>query len=200
SREADVTGLIALRERLGPGFEAGSGIHLTYTDLLVEIVARLLTEHPQLNATLDGEEILLSEEVHMGVAVALEDGLIVPVIRRASCRPRRETAQRRPELPKKAQNGPLSRDGVEGETFTTPNPGAFGAAPFPPIVTPPQCAILGTGRIVDKPVVVDGEVQVRPTMWLSITFDHRLVDGAPAARFLQALAVRLAGQGRLWGC
>ena len=192
SREADVTGLIALRERLGPGFEAGSGIHLTYTDLLVEIVARLLTEHPQLNATLDGEEILLSEEVHMGVAVALEDGLIVPVIRMAHCRPLREIAQDRAELATKAQNGTLSLDEVEGGTFTISNLGAFGADSFTPIVNPPQCAILGTGRIVDKPVVVDGEVQVRPTMWLSITFDHRLVDGAPAARFLQALADRLA--------
>src|SRR5262249_32712109 len=200
SREADVTGLIALRERLAPGFEAGSGIHLTFTDLLVEIVARLLTEHPQLNATLDGEAIVLSEAVHMGVAVAFEDGLIVPVIRMAHCRPLREIARDRAELATRAQNGTLSLDEVEGGTFTISNLGAFGADSFTPIVNPPQCAILGTGRIIDKPVVVDGEVQVRPTMWLSITFDHRLVDGAPAARFLQALADRLAGQGRLWGC
>lgn len=192
SREADVTGLIALRERLGPGFEAASGIHLTYTDLLVEIVARLLTEHPQLNATLQGEQILLPEEVHMGVAVALEDGLIVPVIRMAHCRPLREIAHDRAELATKAQNGTLSLDEVEGGTFTISNLGAFGADSFTPIVNPPQCAILGVGRIVDKPIVVDGEVQVRPTMWLSVTFDHRLVDGAPAARFLQALADRLA--------
>ena len=192
SREADVTGLLALRERLGPGFEAASGIHLTYTDLLVEIVARLLTEHPQLNATLEGEQIVLSEEVHMGVAVALEDGLIVPVIRMAHSRPLREIAHDRAELATKAQNGTLSLDEVEGGTFTISNLGAFGADSFTPIVNPPQCAILGVGRIVDKPIVVDGEVRVRPTMWLSITFDHRLVDGAPAARFLQALADRLA--------
>jgi pyruvate dehydrogenase E2 component (dihydrolipoyllysine-residue acetyltransferase) len=192
SRESDVTGLIALRERLAPGFDAASGIHLTYTDLLIEIVARLLTEHPQLNATLEGDSIVVSEAVHMGVAVALEDGLIVPVIRKAHCRPLGEIARDRAELAAKAQDGTLTLDEIEGGTFTISNLGAFGADSFTPIVNPPQCAILGVGRIVDKPLVVDGEVQVRPTMWLSLTFDHRLVDGAPAARFLQALADRLA--------
>jgi len=192
SREADVTGLIALRERLAPGFEAASGIHLTYTDLLVEIVARLLTEHPQLNATLVGDAIVISDAVHVGVAVALEDGLIVPVIRDAHCRPLREIAGDRAQLATKAQDGTLSLDEVEGGTFTISNLGAFGADSFTPIVNPPQCAILGVGRIVDKPLVVDGEMQVRATMWLSLTFDHRLADGAPAARFLQALADRLA--------
>ena len=192
SREADVTGLIRLRERLAPGFEAAGGIHLTYTDLLIDIVARLLTEHPQLNAALEGDAIVVSEAVHMGVAVALEDGLIVPVIREAHCRPLGEIARDRAELATKAQDGTLGLDEVEGGTFTISNLGAFGADSFTPIVNPPQCAILGVGRIVDKPLVVDGEVQVRPTMWLSLTFDHRLVDGAPAARFLQALADRLA--------
>ena len=192
SREADVSGLVALRDRLAPGFEAASGIHLTYTDLLVEAVSRLLTEHPLLNATLDGDTIVVSEAVHMGVAVALEDGLIVPVIRNTHCRPLREIAADRAELAAKAQAGTLTLDEVEGGTFTISNLGAFGADSFTPIVNPPQCAILGVGRIVEKPLVVDGEVQVRPVMWLSLTFDHRLVDGAPAARFLQALSDRLA--------
>lgn len=192
SREADVSGLVALRESLAPGFEAASGIHLTYTDLLVEAVARLLTEHPLLNATLDGDTIVVSEAVHMGVAIALEDGLIVPVIRNSHCRPLREIATDRVELAARAQAGTLTLDEVEGGTFTISNLGAFGADSFTPIVNPPQCAILGVGRIVEKPLVVDGEVQVRPVMWLSLTFDHRLVDGAPAARFLQALSDRLA--------
>jgi pyruvate dehydrogenase E2 component (dihydrolipoamide acetyltransferase) len=192
SREADVSGLVGLRERLAPGFEAASGIHLTYTDLFVEIVARLLTEHPLLNATLDGDTIVAWEAVHMGVAVALEDGLIVPVIRNSHCRPLREIAADRVELTGKAQAGALNLEEVEGGTFTISNLGSFGADSFTPIVNPPQCAILGIGRIVDKPVVVDGTVQVRPSMWLSLTFDHRLVDGAPAARFLQALTDSLA--------
>jgi len=192
SREADVSGLVGVRERLAPGFEAASGIHLTYTDLLVEIAARLLIEHPLLNATLDGNTIVAWEAVHMGVAVALEDGLIVPVIRNSHCRPLREIAADRVELTSKAQAGTLNLDEVEGGTFTISNLGSFGADSFTPIVNPPQCAILGIGRIVDKPVVVDGTVQVRPSMWLSLTFDHRLVDGAPAARFLQALSDSLA--------
>ena len=192
SREADVSGLVAQRERLAPGFEAATGIHLTYTDLLVEIVARLLTEHPLLNATLDGDTIVASEAVHMGVAVALEEGLIVPVIRNSHCRPLREIAADRVDLATKAQAGTLNLDEVEGGTFTISNLGAFGADSFTPIVNPPQCAILGVGRIVDRPMVLDGAVLVRPSMWLSLTFDHRLVDGAPAARFLQALSDSLA--------
>jgi len=192
SREADVSGLVARRERLAPGFEAATGIHLTYTDLMVEIVARLLTEHPLLNATLDGETIVASEAVHMGVAVALDDGLIVPVIRNSHCRPLQEIAADRVDLASKAQAGTLNLDEVEGGTFTISNLGTFGADSFTPIVNPPQCAILGVGRIVERPMVVDGAVDVRPSMWLSLTFDHRLVDGAPAARFLQALSDSLA--------
>jgi pyruvate dehydrogenase E2 component (dihydrolipoamide acetyltransferase) len=131
----------------------------------------------------------------MGVAVALEDGLIVPVIRDAASRPLAEIAQDRAELAAKAQAGTLSLDEVEGGTFTISNLGSFGADAFTPIVNPPQCAILGVGRIVDKPVAVAGRVEVRPMGWLSLTFDHRIVDGAPAARFLQELGDRLGASG-----
>lgn len=191
SREAEVAGLVARRTQLAPGFEAASGLRLTYTDLLVETVARLLPEHPLLNSTLEGDSIVISDAVHMGVAVALEDGLIVPVIRDAHTCSLGDIARARTELAARAQAGALGMDEIEGGTFTISNLGAFGADSFTPIVNPPQCAILGVGRIVEKPVAADGEVRVRPTMWLSLTFDHRLVDGAPAARFLQALADRL---------
>jgi pyruvate dehydrogenase E2 component (dihydrolipoamide acetyltransferase) len=193
SREAEVPGLVARRGQLAPGFEAATGLRLSYTDLLVETVARLLLEHRMLNSTLEDECIRVADAVHMGVAVALEDGLIVPVIREAHTKSLVEIARDRTELAAKAQAGGLGLDEIEGGTFTISNLGAFGADSFTPIVNPPQCAILGVGRIVEKPVVVAGEVLVQPTMWLSLTFDHRLVDGAPAARFLQALSARLAG-------
>ena len=193
AREVDAGGLVARREALAAGFEAATGIRLTYTDLLVKDTAELLADHPLLNATLTEQGIVCPPAVHMGVAVALDDGLIVPVIRDAGGRSLAELARDRVDLAARAQAGTLTMDEVEGGTFTISNLGSFGADAFTPIVNPPQCAILGVGRIVDKPVAVDGLVQVRPTMWLSLTFDHRIVDGAPAARFLQQLGDRLAG-------
>jgi pyruvate dehydrogenase E2 component (dihydrolipoamide acetyltransferase) len=192
SREVDAGGLVARRSALAAGFEAATGIRLTFTDLLVQAVAQLLGGHPLLNATLTGQGIVQHPVVHMGVAVALDDGLIVPVIRDADSRPLAELARDRADLAAKAQAGTLSLDEVEGGTFTISNLGSFGADAFTPIVNPPQCAILGVGRIVDKPAAVDGRVEVRPMLWLSLTFDHRIVDGAPAARFLQQLGDRLA--------
>jgi pyruvate dehydrogenase E2 component (dihydrolipoamide acetyltransferase) len=195
AREVDAGGLVARRAALAAGFEAATGVRLTYTDLLVEVVARLLHDHPLLNATLTDQGIVCPDAVHMGVAVALEDGLIVPVIRDAASRSLAEIAQDRADLAAKAQAGTLSLDEVEGGTFTISNLGSFGADAFTPIVNPPQCAILGVGRIVDKPVAVAGRVEVRPMGWLSLTFDHRIVDGAPAARFLQELGDRLGTSG-----
>jgi pyruvate dehydrogenase E2 component (dihydrolipoamide acetyltransferase) len=195
AREVDAGDLVARRVALAAGFEAATGIRLTYTDLLVQAVAELLADHPLLNASLTEQGIVSAPAVHMGVAVALEDGLIVPVIRDAGSRPLAELARDRVDLAAKAQAGTLSMDEVEGGTFTISNLGSFGADAFTPIVNPPQCAILGVGRIVDKPVAVDGQVEVRPTMWLSLTFDHRIVDGAPAARFLQQLGDRLGTTG-----
>jgi pyruvate dehydrogenase E2 component (dihydrolipoamide acetyltransferase) len=192
SREAEVATLVNRREQLVLGFEVATDIRLTYTDLLIKEVATLLADHPRLNAYLDDETIVMPEAVHMGFAVALDDGLIVPVVREAHSKSLLEIARERTELAARAAAGTLALEEIEGGTFTISNLGAFGADSFTPIVNPPQCAILGVGRIVEKPVVVQGEVHVRPTMWLSLTFDHRLVDGAPAARFLQALADRLA--------
>jgi pyruvate dehydrogenase E2 component (dihydrolipoamide acetyltransferase) len=195
AREVEAGGLVARRAALAAGFEAATGIRLTYTDLLVQLVAELLADHPLLNATLTEQGIVLPPAVHMGVAVALEDGLIVPVIRDAGTRSLAELARDRVDLAAKAQAGTLAMDEVEGGTFTISNLGSFGADAFTPIVNPPQCAILGVGRIVDKPVAVAGAVEVRPSMWLSLTFDHQIVDGAPAARFLQQLGDRLASPG-----
>jgi pyruvate dehydrogenase E2 component (dihydrolipoamide acetyltransferase) len=195
AREVEAGGLVARRAALAAGFEAATGVRLSYTDLLVETVARLLGDHPLLNATLTEQGIVCPPAVHMGVAVALDDGLIVPVIRDADRRPLAEIARDRADLAAKAQAGTLTLDELEGGTFTISNLGSFGADAFTPIVNPPQCAILGVGRIVDKPVAVAGQVEIRPMLWLSLTFDHRIVDGAPAARFLQQLGDRLGAAG-----
>jgi pyruvate dehydrogenase E2 component (dihydrolipoamide acetyltransferase) len=193
SRETEVRGLVRRRSELAAGFEAGAGVRLTYTDLLVSAVASLLPDHPLLNATLTDRGIELLSTVNIGIAVALDEGLIVPVIRDAGTKSVGEIARERADLAARAQAGTLGIDDVEGGTFTVTNLGSFGADSFTPIINPPQCAILGVGRIVDKPVVTSkGRVRTRPTMWLSLTFDHRVVDGAPAAQFLAALGERLA--------
>ena len=191
SRQAEVLGLVARRNSLQAEIEATSGLHLTYTDLVAHEVAALLLDHPLLNCALENDQIVLSNHVHLGIAVALDEGLIVPVVRDAHAKSLEDITRDRTELAARAKSGTLSLDEIEGGTFTISNLGSFGADAFTPIVNPPQCAILGLGRIVDKPVAVNGHVEVQPSMWLSLTFDHRLVDGAPAARFLHALAERL---------
>lgn len=177
--EADVTELVRLRERLRKRLE------VSYTDLIIKAVAVALREHPQLNATLVGEEIRLLPEIHIGIAVALEDGLIVPVIRDADKKSLEEIARETKHLAEAARAGTITVDEVTGSTFTITNLGMYDIDGFTPIINPPECAILGVGRIVEKPAVYGGEIVKRSMMTLSLTFDHRLVDGAPAAAFLQ---------------
>lgn len=177
--EADVTELVRLRERLRKRFE------VSYTDLIIKTVAVALREHPHLNATLVGEEIRLLSEIHIGMAVALEDGLIVPVIRDADKKSLEEITRETKRLAEAARAGTLTVDEVTGSTFTITNLGMYDIDGFTPIINPPECAILGVGRIVEKPAVYGGEIVKRSMMTLSLTFDHRLVDGAPAAAFLQ---------------
>lgn len=189
--EADVTALVAWREELKRQFD------LTYTDLVVKAVALALREHPRLNARLEGETIRLLPEVHVGVAVALEDGLLVPVVRDADRKSLQEIAQEARRLAERARAGTLTPAEASGSTFTVTNLGMYGVDAFTPIVNPPEAAILGIGRIVERPVRQDGGLAWRQVMTLSLTFDHRLVDGAPAAAFLQAVRARLEDPARL---
>lgn len=180
--EIDVTELVELRERLKKDFD------LTYTDLLVKAVTVALRKHPRLNAVLDGDVIQLLDEIHIGVGVALDEGLIVPVIRNADKLSVQEIGVAMRSLAAKARSNSLEIDEISGGTFTITNLGAYGIDGFTPIINPPEIAILGVGRIVEKVVVHRGEIARRWMMVLSLTFDHRLVDGAPAAAFLQTLA------------
>ncbi len=178
--EADATDLVALRTRLKE-----DGITVSYNDLMVYIVARALQDHPALNATQVGDEIHYLEPIHIAVAVDTERGLLVPVIRDADKKGLAQIAQEFAEKAQAAKEGRSQPDDLVGGTFTITNLGMYEVDGFTPIINPPQCAILGVGRILDKPVVRDGAVVVRKMMVLSLSFDHRLVDGAPAARFLQ---------------
>lgn len=179
--EADVTVAAELRERLSRDF------NFTYTDMLVQAVARALLRHPQMNARLEGAEIVLAGEVNVGMAVALEQGLIVPVIRNAAHLSLRDIAASTRELGEKARAGGLKLEDVSGGTFTITNLGTYGVDAFTPILNLGETGILGVGRIVEKPAVHRGEITRRSMMTLSLTFDHRIIDGAPAAAFLRTV-------------
>ena len=185
--EADVTALVARRERLRAEFP------LTYTDLIIEAVAKALIAHPRLNATAEADAVQQQADIDIGIAVALDEGLIVPLIRKADQKPLRQIAEESQALAEKARAGTLSVDEVSGGTFTVTNLGMYGIDAFTPILHTPQVAILGIGRIVEKPAVHEGTIVPRAMLMLSLTFDHRIVDGAPAAAFLRTLVGHLQG-------
>jgi pyruvate dehydrogenase E2 component (dihydrolipoamide acetyltransferase) len=179
--EADVTELVKQREALT------RPIDISYTDLLIKAAALALRKHPRLNATVTGEEIHLLADINIGVAVALDDGLVVPVVRNADGKPLTAIAHEVAEFVQRARSGKLTMAEITGGTFTVTNLGSFGIDSFTPILNPPEAAILGVGRIVERLSRRDSDLVWRQTMVLSLTVDHRAVDGAPAAAFLQTL-------------
>jgi len=179
--EADVTAATDLRAHLGREAE------FTYTDLMIHAVARALRRHPRLNSTLEDGAIRLRDEINIGMAVALEEGLIVPVIRGADRKTLREIAAETKDLGRRARDAKLRLEDVEGGTFTITNLGTYGVDAFTPIINHGEAAILGLGRILERPAIYRGEIARRSMMTLSLTFDHRIVDGAPAAAFLQTV-------------
>ena len=185
--EVDMTEAVNLRAEIAAEFERKHGTRLTFTDLIVKAAARAIPDHPILNASLQGNEIRIPAEVNVGLAVALDDGLIVPVVRNTDKKALPEISAELRQLAEKARSGKLSSQDISGGTFTITNLGAYGVDSFNPIITPGQSAILGVCRIAEKPVVVDGEVVVRSMMNLCLSFDHRVMDGAPAAQFLQSV-------------
>ena len=185
--EVDATALIELRGMLNDKLQARE-VSITYTDLLVKVVANALREHPRLNATLTDEGIHLLQEINIGVAVALEDGLVVPVIRNADKERLSEISGQVKDFAERARGNQLTPGELQGGTFTITNLGNFGIDAFTPIINPPESAILGIGRILKKPVVHEDEIVVRSMLTLSLTFDHRVIDGAPAAQFLQTVS------------
>lgn len=178
--EVDMSEAVKLRQNAIE--KAKRQIH--YDAIFVKVVAQALREHPLLNSTVVGNEIRVLKEVSVGFAVGTDKGLRVPVVHNPEEKSLAEIAGNIDELAEKAKEDRLSIGDESGGTFTITNLGMFGVDVFIPIINPPQAAILAIGRIADRPQVVDGKVVVKPTLTMSLSFDHRIVDGAPAARFL----------------
>jgi len=183
--EVDMDEAVRLREEIGPELERREGVRVTYTDLIVRAAAVALREHPGVNARWEGEGVRRLGEIHIGVAVALDDGLVVPVVRDADRAPLARISAGIRDLSERARGMRLRPEEMQGSTFTVTNLGMFDVDAFTPVLNPPEAAILGIGRLHRRPVAVGERVEVRTTMVASLTFDHRVVDGAPAAQFLQ---------------
>ena len=186
----DATNLVNLRQQFkavaGEQGTAGAG-SIGYTDIVVKLTALALERHPVLNSRWDGDRILIFRGIHIGIAVDTDAGLLVPVIRDVPGLTLREVAARSQDLVARARRRALKVEELQGGTFTITNLGPFGIEAFTPIINAPQCAVLGMGRIIRQPVAIEPQIAFRDRLTLSLTFDHRIVDGAPAARFLQTL-------------
>jgi len=189
--DVDMSKAIEVRKALLPTIEAQTGYRVSYTEIIMKATASALKNHPRMNASLIDNEIIMNQAINLGLAVAVEDGLIVPSVSNVDKAGLAELTTISKELGAKARNNKLTPDEMKGSTFTISNLGLYAIDGFTPIINAPETAILGVGRIVEKPVVIDHVVEVRPMMVLSLSFDHRAIDGAPAAAFLTELKERL---------
>jgi pyruvate dehydrogenase E2 component (dihydrolipoamide acetyltransferase) len=180
---ADATNLVNFRNQ----FKSSAEPAPSYTDILAKLTAAALGKHPLLNSSWADDHIVVNKDVHIGIAVDTDAGLLVPVLRDVPNLGLRQLAAAAREMIERARSDRLKAEEMQGGTFTITNLGNFGIDAFTPIINPPQCAILGVGRIHRQPVVSGDAVVIRDMVTLCLTFDHRIVDGAPAARFLQTL-------------
>ena len=184
--DVDMTNMIAFRKQINERL-ASQGIKVSYVDLLVAVCAKALVENPQANASLEADGIHYKNYANIGIAVDSERGLVVPVVKDADILSIPEISKASRALIDKARNGALKPDDMKGGTFTISNLGMFEVDSFTAIVNPPETCILAVGRIADRAVVVDGQIVARPMMNLCLSYDHRVIDGAPSARFLQCV-------------
>lgn len=184
-REIDASGLVAAREKHGKA--------VTHTDLLVALVARTLVKHPKMNASWTGSAIQHHPDVNISIAIAVKDGVVGAVIPNADRASLTDISKRRLDLAERARAGRLHPPDVTGGTFTISNLGMFGVDAFSAIITPPQAAVLAVGRIADRVVPVNGLIGIRPILTMTLSSDHRVVDGAQAAAFLKDVAEALTG-------
>ncbi len=182
--ELDASNLVAFHKQVVPAIQKRFGVEPTITDLLIKATAMALREHPEANASWIDGGIQRNATVNLGVAAAMSEGLVVPVIQGADRLSLGEITRKRKDLVERARSGRLTLPDLEGGTFTLSNLGMFGIDQFQAIVNPPQAAILAVGRIKDRVVPVDGQVGVKPTMFMTLSVDHRVMDGAEGAKFL----------------
>lgn len=191
-RDMDASALNSTRERLAAGASANAAVKITHTDFLVALVARVLRQHPRLNASWTPDGIRLRAQVNIGIAIAVDDGVIAAVIPNAHTASVEEIAAQRQELVERAKAGKSRPQDLAGATFTISNLGMFHVDSFTAIIPPPQAAILAVGAIADRVVAIDGKPAVRSMMTLTLSSDHRVVDGAHGAQFLNELAKAIA--------
>jgi len=192
---ADATNLVSLRRQFKAAIQMADDIVPGYIDIAARLVARALQEHPALNRQWIDGEIVSPGGIHIAIAIDTPVGLVAPVLRDVPSLGVREIAARTNDLKRRAHASQLKPEDLYGGTFTITNLGAFGIDAFTPIINVPQCAILGLGRIERRPAVVGDQIVPRDTMTLSLTFDHRIVDGAPAARFLATVSHAIENPG-----
>jgi pyruvate dehydrogenase E2 component (dihydrolipoamide acetyltransferase) len=191
SREIDAGALLAAREKFGPVIEKERGVRLSHTDLLVAAVARALEKHPLVNASWTGDGIRLHPEINVGIAMAVDDGVVAPAIPGVNTKKLGEIAAMRRDLTERARAAKLRPADITGATFTISNLGMYQVDAFTAIIVAPQAAILAVGRISDRVVPVDGKPGIRPMMTLTLSCDHRVFDGARAALFLNDLVASI---------
>jgi pyruvate dehydrogenase E2 component (dihydrolipoamide acetyltransferase) len=187
-RDVDAGGILAAQKQFGAEVEKSNGAKLSITDLLVALVARVLAKHPRMNASWTGSAIQTNAGINVSVAMAVKDGVVAPVIAGADTAALAKISEQRRDLAERARANRLRPADLTGGTFTISNLGMYKVDAFTAIITPPQAAILAVGGISERVVVVDGKPGVRPMMTLTLSSDHRVVDGARAAEFLSELA------------
>jgi pyruvate dehydrogenase E2 component (dihydrolipoamide acetyltransferase) len=185
--DVDMTEALKIRQALLEEIEKKANARLSLTNIIVKAVSSALKQHSMVNSILIEDELHLIEDINIGVAVSLEEGLIVPVIHNADKKSLLEIVISLDELIKRAKQGNLDAQDTTGATFTITNPGMFGIDIQMPVINPPESAILGIGSLSEQPVVRDGQIVIKPIMKLNLVFDHRVLDGVPAAKFLQTL-------------
>ena len=185
--EIDMTEVVALRDELNKRVEKSQGIRVSFNDIIVKAVADTLERFPKFNATLSGNDLILFEDINIGVAMATDQGLIVVTVKRANKKSITEIALETKEKGKKSKNNELTPEDLTGSTFTVSNLGPFQVDLFIPVINPPETAILALGQIKKQPVIIDDTIAIRSMMMASCAVDHRVLDGAPAGQFLSAL-------------